>query len=86
MVLDDFENMLTLLATVIGLLYCLFKYIKNPRRGYIILIVFYMSNFLSDYYWTIYSFVMRDYPEVSEFWPILAGILRTLSFCLRCSI
>ncbi len=67
MVLDDFENMLTLLATVIGLLYCLFKYIKNPRRGYIILIVFYMSNFLSDYYWTIYSLVMRYYPEVSEF-------------------
>ncbi len=67
MILDDFENMLTLLATVVGLLSCLFKYIKAPKRGYLFLIVFFLSNFLSDYYWTIYSLVMNDYPEVSEF-------------------
>ena len=67
MLLDNFENMLTLLATIVGLLGCLFKYIKAPKRGFLILIFFFLSNFLSDYYWTIYSLVMGDYPEVSEF-------------------
>ncbi len=67
MLLDDFENMLTLLAAIVGLLGCLFKYIRVQKRGYLILIIFFLCDFLSDYYWTIYSFVMRSYPEVSEF-------------------
>ena len=53
MLIDDLENMLTLLAAILGLLGCLFKYIKAPKRGYIFLIIFFLSNFLSDYYWTI---------------------------------
>lgn len=67
MILDDFENVLTLLAAILGLLGCLFKYIKTPRRGYLLLMMFFLANYLSDYYWTIYSLVMRSYPEVSEF-------------------
>ncbi len=67
MTIDDFENVLTLLATILGLLGCLFNYIKAPKRGYFLLIVFFLSNYLSDYYWTIYSLVMRSYPTVSEF-------------------
>ena len=67
MLLDNFENMLTLLAAIVGLLGCLFKYIKSPKRGYRILIVFFLSNFLSDYYWTIYTLVMGYDPEVSAF-------------------
>ena len=67
MLIDDLENMLTLLAAILGLLGCLFKYIKAPKRGYIFLIIFFLSNFLSDYYWTIYSLVMDTYPEISEF-------------------
>ena len=35
MILENFENMLTLLAAVLGLLGCLFKYIKSPKRGYL---------------------------------------------------
>ena len=67
MVVDNFENVLTLLAAILGLLGCLFKYIKTPRRWYWLLIVFFLADFLSDYYWTIYSLVMGSYPEVSEF-------------------
>ena len=67
MILDDFENMLALVAAIIGLLGCLFKYIKAPKRGYLILIIFFLCDFLSDYYWTIYTLVMRSDPEVSEF-------------------
>ena len=67
MILEDFENVLTLLAAILGLLGCLFKYIKSPKRGYLLLIVFFLSNYLSDYYWTIYTLVMHSYPTVSEF-------------------
>ncbi len=59
--------MLTLLAAILGLLGCLFQYIRTPKRGYLLLIVFFLSNYLSDYYWTIYSLVMRSHPTVSEF-------------------
>ncbi len=67
MILDDFENVLTLLTAILGLLGCLFKYIKTPKRGYLLLMLFFLANYLSDYYWTIYSLVMRSYPEVSGF-------------------
>ena len=67
MTLDDFENVLTLAATCLGLLGVLFKYIKTPKRWYLLLITFFLANFLSDYYWTVYSLVMNTYPEVSEF-------------------
>ena len=66
MVLDNCENVLTLLAAILGLLGCLFKYIKAPKRGYVFLIIFFLSTFLSDYYWTIYSLVMDTYPEIKE--------------------
>ena len=67
MTLDDFENVITLAATCLGLLGVLFKYIKSPKRWYLLLITFFLANFLSDYYWTVYSLVMNTYPEVSEF-------------------
>ena len=89
MTLDNFENVLTLVATCLGLLGCLFKYIKAPKRWYLLLISFFLANFLSDYYWTVYSLVMNSYPEVSEFlayfgWNIgylilVVAILRTSS-------
>ena len=67
MLFENIINIFTLIATVIGVLGCLFKYIKSPKRGYLYLIVFFLSSFLSDYYWTIYTLVMNTYPEVSEF-------------------
>lgn len=67
MIFDDFENILALFVTIVGLLSCLFKYIEIPRRGYLYLVVFFLSSFFSDYYWTIYTLVMHYNPNVSEF-------------------
>lgn len=67
MLFENIINIFTLIATIVGLLGCLFKYIKSPKRGYLYLIVFFLSSFFSDYYWTIYTLVMNSYPEVSEF-------------------
>jgi len=53
MLFENIINIFTLIATVVGLLGCLFKYIKSPKRGYLYLIVFFLSSFFSDYYWTI---------------------------------
>jgi hypothetical protein len=67
MTFENFENIFSLLCTIVVLLYCIFKYVETPKRGYRCLIVFFLANFLSEYYWTIYEFVMRSYPDVSAF-------------------
>ena len=64
---ENLENIVSLLCTIVGLLWCSFQYIETPRRGYRFLIAFYLANFLSEYYWTSYELIMKDYPEVSEF-------------------
>ncbi|MBP5162553.1 MAG: HD domain-containing protein [Spirochaetales bacterium] len=64
---ENLENIVSLLCTIAGLLYCVFKYIDRPERGYRHLIAFFLANFLSEYYWTIYQLVMGSYPDVSEF-------------------
>lgn len=67
MIFDNAIDILTLIATIIGLLACLFKYIKVPKRGYLFLVIYFLFRFFSDYYWTIYTLVMHSYPDVSEF-------------------
>ena len=67
MIIENIENILTLIATIAGLLGCLLKYIRTLKRGYLYLVGFFLASFLSDYFWTIYTLVMGDYPEVSEF-------------------
>lgn len=67
MIIDNLENIIMLLCTITGLLYCIFKYIEIPKRGYRLLIVFFLAKFLSEYYWTIYMLITRDDPDVSEF-------------------
>ena len=67
MTFEDIENLISLLCTVVGLLYSLFKYIDTPKRGYRYLIAFFVTSFLSEYYWTVYVLLMGDYPKVSEF-------------------
>lgn len=67
MTFEDIENIVSLLFTVVGLLYCLFKYIDTPKRGYRYLIAFFITSFLSEYYWTVYVLLMGESPNVSEF-------------------
>lgn len=88
MVIEDFENICLLLSTIVGLLYCIFKYIETPGRGYRCLVVFFLANFLSEYYWTTYELVMRSYPDVSVFaaylgWNIGYVFLLVAVFFLR---
>ncbi|MBO4267084.1 MAG: response regulator [Lachnospiraceae bacterium] len=61
------ENVCMLMAILIALMGTLFRYIIVPRKGYLYLCVFFLAHLLSDYYWTTYTLVMGDYPEVSEF-------------------
>ncbi|MCR5097367.1 MAG: response regulator [Lachnospiraceae bacterium] len=63
--IDTMENVVTLLAVIIGLMYTLFQYIKTPKRGWMFLSVFFLTHLLSDYYWTTYTLVMGDNPAVS---------------------
>ena len=65
MTFEDFENILALILIVIGLLMCLFKYVKTPRRGWLFAIIFLLAHLLSDYYWAIYTFVMGENPGTS---------------------
>lgn len=63
--LDDLDNLLMLASTVIALLISLFKYIEKPRKGWLYVSVFFLARFLSDYYWTTYTFIMNDDPDIS---------------------
>ena len=67
MTFENVENIISLLCTIAGLLFCVFKYIETPKRGYRCLVAFFLANFLSEYYRTIYGLVMRASPDVSEF-------------------
>ena len=67
MTFESFENILSLFCTIAGLLYCVFKYVETPKRGYRYLVVFFLANFLSEYYWTVYELIMRSSPDVSGF-------------------
>ena len=64
---QSFEDIFSLLCTIVGLLYCIFRYIDTPKRVYRCLLIFFLANFLSEYYWTIYELVMQSYPDVSMF-------------------
>ena len=45
MTLESFENILSLLCTIIGLLYCVFKYTEATSRGFRLLIGFFLAKF-----------------------------------------
>ncbi len=65
MSIETIENYITLLAVIIALLGCLFKYIDVPRRGYLFLCVHFLAFLLSEYYWAVYTLVMHENPDVS---------------------
>ncbi len=66
MTFSDFENILSLICTIAGLLYGFFKYVEKPTKGFRYLICFFLANFLGEYYWTVYVMVMRTDPNVSD--------------------
>ena len=72
------ENLIVLIAIIIALMSCLFRYIDTPRRGYLVLSVYFLAHLLSDYYWTVYTLVMSENPDVSEFFAYLGWNLSYL--------
>ena len=64
--LDYAENIVQLSANLIALLLCLFHYISNKRRGWLITIVFFLWSLLSSYYWTTCSIILGDPPDSLE--------------------
>ena len=67
MLLEQVLSGLTIALNVIGLMVCLFDYIKRPTRTAVFAIVYLLSTLLSNYYWGVYVAVMDDYPNVSSF-------------------
>ena len=67
MLLEQVLSGLAIALNVIGLMVCLFDYIKRPTRPAVFAIVYLLSTLLSNYYWGVYVAVMDDYPNVSSF-------------------
>ncbi|MCR5590687.1 MAG: response regulator [Lachnospiraceae bacterium] len=67
MSIETLENIIMLLAIIVALLRCLFRYIEVPRKGYLFLCISFLTHLLSDYYWTTYTLVMNDNPDISAF-------------------
>ena len=67
MTLYDFGNIVSLICIIAGLLYCFFKYVEKPTKGYRYTIGFFLALFMGEYYWTIYALVMQSDPDVSNF-------------------
>ena len=88
MSIDTLENVLTLLVVIMGSLYSLFKYVRAPKREWLYLSVFFLSHMLSDYYWTAYTVVMGENPDVSAFiayfgWNVGYTFLLVLAIKMR---
>ncbi len=56
--MDYAESIVQLLATLTALLLCLFHYISNKRRGWLLTIVFFIFSLLSNYFWTTHVIIM----------------------------
>ncbi|MCR5619722.1 MAG: response regulator [Lachnospiraceae bacterium] len=63
--LDIVTDVIMLLAAIIGLLGSLFRYVEIPKKGWLLASMFFLSELLSDYYWTTYTIVMHEEPDVS---------------------
>lgn len=88
MSIDTLENVFTLFVVILGSLYALFKYIRAPKREWLYLSIFFLSHMLSDYYWTAYTVVMGENPDVSAFmayfgWNVGYAFLLVLAIKMR---
>ena len=66
MILDYAENIVLLLANLIALLLCLFRYISHKKKGWACATAIFLSSLMSSYYWTAYLLIMGDTPNVSN--------------------
>lgn len=66
MAFERFESVFTLMCVIVGILSCISKYIKNPKRTYLYLAIYFVAHFFSDYNWSVYLLVMNSYPVGSS--------------------
>ena len=77
MIFDQIGNVYSIVAVLIGLVICLFRYIDKPRRSWVYVTMFLLCMLLSCYYWGAYVLIIGDDPNVSSF---LAYVGDNLSF------
>ena len=65
--MEMMTNLIGLLFPVLGLMGALFRYTYAPKKGWLYVSIYFLSRILSDYYWTVYTFVMGETPEGNEF-------------------
>ncbi len=64
--LDYFDGILELSAVLIALSFCLFRYINHKSRGLVYAIAFFLLSLAGAYYWTVYTWVIHETPNVSD--------------------
>ena len=84
----DFGNIVSLVCIIAGLMYCFFKYVEKPTKGYRYLVGFFLASFMGEYYWTVYALVMQSDPDVSSFvaylgWNVAIVFLLIASYIMR---
>ena len=67
MILEYTESIVQLLANVIALMLCLFRYIRSRRKDWMIAAALFLCSVISCYYWMAYVVITSDYPQVSNF-------------------
>ena len=67
MTFELITNVYVVAVNIIAFVFCLFRFIAQPRRGWGLAVVTLLSSFLSNYYWAVYMLLMQDYPGVSSF-------------------
>ena len=60
------QDLIMLGVVAAGLLLTVFRYIENRQRILIYAALFYLTNMLSQYYWTAYEIVTGDSPGISS--------------------
>lgn len=66
MILDYAENIVQLMAALVAMLMCLFRYINHKRRGWMYALIFFLCYLLSSFSWATYWVIMGDDPNVSD--------------------
>ena len=52
------ESIVQLLANMTAMLLCLYRFIGRSRKAWLCAILFFLSNFLSCYFWVSYLIIM----------------------------
>ena len=59
------ESIIQLLANMIAMMLCLYRFIGRSRKAWLYAILFFLGGFLSCYFWASYLIIMGDWPNVS---------------------